>query len=402
MWIRGITFVLCAIWFVFCMFPLYWGVVTSFKSYTDVSPRATYIPWVDFQPTTAAWEALLSGAVGDTYGPLLNSALIGVMATAIAVLFGAMAAYALVRFVYRIKLLAGLIFALVGLGGYNALRAVDMGIASALGLAFVAALGISLSLNALRTQRSVALLLFLSFSVIGWLIFLPGTAGDPETVLGAPVLFGMSGLTVVTILVVLAISLALARFFSARMWPGKILGNEDVVFWFVSQRMFPPIVSAFALYVLYREVGQDTGVGLLDTYVGMVLVYVAISIPIVVWLMRDFFAAVPVEVEEAALVDNVPRWRIFFQITLPMVMPGLVATALITLSFIWNEFLFALILTTQKWQTLPVLVAGQNSVRGTEWWAIAAAGMFAIIPMIVIAIVLARMMRSGVQLGAIK
>ena len=134
----------------------------------------------------------------------------------------------------------------------------------------------------------------------------------------------------------------------------------------------------------------------------MVLCYTAFSIPIVVWLMRDFFAALPVEVEEAALVDDVPRWRIFIEIVCPMAAPGLIATSLITLAFVWNEFLFALLLTTSRWQTLPILLSGQNSYRGDEWWAISVAALFAIIPMMVVAMVLARLMRSGLTIGGIR
>ncbi len=161
--------------------------------------------------------------------------------------------------------------------------------------------------------------------------------------------------------------------------PGPILGNEDILFWFVSQRMFPPIVTAFALYLLYSEIGR-LGFQLIDSYVGLTLCYVAFSLPIVVWLMRDFFEAIPIEVEEAAMVDNVPSWRIFVGIVVPMSMNGLLATFMITLAFVWNEFLFALFLTNSRWQTLPILVAGQNSQRGDEWWAISAAALVAIVP----------------------
>ena len=102
------------------------------------------------------------------------------------------------------------------------------------------------------------------------------------------------------------------------------------------------------------------------------------------------------------MVDNVPSWRIFTDIVLPMSLPGLIATFLITLSALWNEFLFALFLTTSQWQTLPILVAGQNSQRGDEWWAVSAAVLIAILPMMVLAGVLSRLMRSGLVLGAIK
>ena len=134
----------------------------------------------------------------------------------------------------------------------------------------------------------------------------------------------------------------------------------------------------------------------------MVLVYTAFGLPFAVWLMRDFLSTVPLEVEEAAMVDNIGRMRIFFQIVLPMATPGLIATSMIVLAFVWNEFLFALLLTTGDWQTLPILLAGQNSSRGDEWWAISVAALISIAPMLVVATILGRMMRSGLLSGSIK
>ena len=146
----------------------------------------------------------------------------------------------------------------------------------------------------------------------------------------------------------------------------------------------------------------SVGTGGFGTLPGLVLAYTAFGLPFAVWLMRDFLATVPVEVEEAALVDNIGRFRIFFGIVLPMARPGLIATSMIVLAFIWNEFLFALLLTSGKWQTLPILLAGQNSSRGDEWWAISVAALFSIAPMIVVATILGRMMRSGLLTGSIK
>jgi multiple sugar transport system permease protein len=160
-------------------------------------------------------------------------------------------------------------------------------------------------------------------------------------------------------------------------------------------------VSAFALFLLYSEVNR-LGLQLTDSFLGLVLAYTAFGLPFAVWLMRDFLSTVPLEVEEAALVDDIGRFRIFFGIVLPMALPGLIATSMIVLAFVWNEFLFALLLTTGDWQTLPILLAGQQSSRGDEWWAIAVAALISIAPMVVVATVLGRMMRSGLLTGSIK
>lgn len=334
-WSRRLVTVGVLVWCLITVFPLYWVVVTAFKTPPGVVGGPTYLPFIDFTPTLQPFIDLYQGIRGEFFRTFLNSTIVGLSAAAIATAIGAMAAYALVRFEFKVRLGAGLVFFLLALGGY---------------LLFNTTFGFT---------RPQALLLAFPIALIA---------------------------------AVTANRLPL---------PGPILGNEDILFWFVSQRMFPPIVTAFALYLLYSEIGR-LGFQLIDSFVGLTLCYVAFSLPIVVWLMRDFFEAVPIEVEEAAMVDNVPSWRIFFGIVVPMSMNGLLATFMITLAFVWNEFLFALFLTNSRWQTLPILVAGQNSQRGDEWWAISAAALVAIVPMMIMAGLLSRMMRSGLLLGAIK
>ena len=334
-WSRRLVAVGVFAWCLISVFPLYWVVVTAFKTPPGVVGGPTYIPFVDFTPTLQPFIDLYQGIRGEFFRTFLNSTIIGLSAAAIATAIGAMAAYALVRFEFRVRFGAGLIFFLLALGGYLLFN------------------------NTLGFTRPQALLL------------------------------------------AFPIALVVAIVSNRLPLPGPILGNEDILFWFVSQRMFPPIVTAFALYLLYSEIGR-LGFQLIDSFVGLTLCYVAFSLPIVVWLMRDFFEAIPIEVEEAAMVDNVPSWRIFLGIVVPMSMNGLLATFMITLAFVWNEFLFALFLTNSRWQTLPILVAGQNSQRGDEWWAISAAALVAIIPMMIMAGLLSRMMRSGLLLGAIK
>ena len=331
---RRLIFLLLLAWLAFTLFPIYWTIITTFKPPPAVFDGPTYLPWIDFTPTLQGLIEVLGGARGSMVPPLTHSALVAFTATLIATLLGSMAAYALVRFEFQVRLLAGVLFVVTGVGTYWGLIGLGISPIRAMGAAFVLALLVGILSNRFRL-------------------------------------------------------------------PGAVLGNADIAFWFVSQRIFPPIVSAFALYLLYARLGSE-GLQALDTFWGLTLCYIAFILPIVVWLMRDFLQALPVAVEEAALVDNVPRLRIFFEIVLPMARPGLIATFLISLGFVWNEFLFALILTSGEWQTVPIAISGQNSVRGTEWWAIAAAALIAVTPMMVLTAILARMMRSGVMLGAIK
>jgi multiple sugar transport system permease protein len=333
--LRRAGLILCLVWLFVAAFPLYWVVITAFKPPLAVSQGPTYFPFVDYQPTVQAFRDAFAGLRGDFIAPIVSSILISVTATALSVFLGTMAAYALVRFTFRIRLGAGLAFAVIAIGGFVLL--------------------------------------------------------DTYTTLRVPY----------ALLIVLVAGLVVAVWLNGRNLPGPILGNDDVTFWFVSQRIFPPIVSAFAIYLLYAEMGK-IGLPLLDTFGGMVLVYTAFGLPFAVWLMRDFLSTVPLEVEEAAMVDNIGRLRIFFQIVLPMATPGLIATSMIVLAFVWNEFLFALLLTTGDWQTLPILLAGQNSSRGDEWWAISVAALISIAPMLVVATILGRMMRSGLLSGSIK
>jgi multiple sugar transport system permease protein len=325
----------CLFWFLFTLFPIYWVVITSFKTSLSVVGQARFIPFVDFEPSLLAWRELFGGVRGEFMNTFVASTIVSLSSAVLATAIGAMAAYSLVRFPFRVKLAAGLVFFVVALGGYL------------------------LGANVFDWSRATAM-------------------------------FAAFGLALLLSLVVNRVKV-----------PGPILGNDDIIFWFVSQRMFPPIVAAFALFLMYSEIGR-LGFKMIDTYIGLTLAYIAFSLPIVIWLMRDFFAALPVEVEEAAMVDNVPSWRIFTGIVVPMSTPGLVATFMITLAFVWNEFLFALFLTNARWQTLPILVAGQNSQRGDEWWSISAAALIAIVPMMVMAAILSRLMRSGLLLGAIK
>lgn len=331
---RRLAAIGCLVWCLLTLFPLYWVVITAFKTPPGVVGGPTYLPFVDFTPTIQAFADLYHGIRGEFFRTFLNSTIVGLTSAVVATLIGAMAAYALVRFEFKVKLLSGLAFLVMALGGYLAFASFGLTRPQALLLAFPVALFAALAVDLLPL-------------------------------------------------------------------PGPVLANQDILFWFVSQRMFPPIVTAFALYLLYSEIGR-LGFPLVDSFLGLTLCYVAFSLPIVVWLMRDFFEALPVEVEEAALVDNVPSWRIFVGIVVPMSMNGLLATFMITLAFVWNEFLFALFLTNSRWQTLPILVAGQNSQRGDEWWAISAAALVAIVPMMIMAAILGRMMRSGMLLGAIK
>ncbi|MDQ7850906.1 MAG: carbohydrate ABC transporter permease [Armatimonadota bacterium] len=276
-WVAAGIYAALGLWSVFVVFPLYWMLIASFKDPLAVSQGPTFIPWVDFQPTLAAWKAILFGIERETIGkPLTNSILIGLGSTSLAVVVGALAAYGIAR--------------------------------------------------------------------------LP-----------------------------------------VRVGPMK---NQDILFWIVSQRIMPPIITGIALFLMLRAFR------LVDTRMGMTLVYTAFNLPLAAWLMHNFFQQVPADIEEAALVDGATRAQALWHVVVPVSVPGLIATFLFCLVFAWNEFLLALILTFDRARTMPILIAAQHSQRWIEWWSLSAMSLITIAPVVLITLALQRYLILNVLAGA--
>jgi multiple sugar transport system permease protein len=174
------------------------------------------------------------------------------------------------------------------------------------------------------------------------------------------------------------------------------VGNDDIAFWMISQRMLPPVAVVIPIYIFFQQLE------LLDTWAALIIAYVASHLPIVVWLMRDYFHSIPLELEESAAIDGASPYRIFRSIVMPLAVPGLVATFLFVLVFAWNEYLIALFLTSANAQTLPLTVAAQNATRGPQWWYMSVLILIMIGPVIAMAIVLERFIARGLLVGAIK
>ncbi|TMC12914.1 MAG: carbohydrate ABC transporter permease [Chloroflexi bacterium] len=173
-------------------------------------------------------------------------------------------------------------------------------------------------------------------------------------------------------------------------------GNDDIAFWMISQRMLPPVAVVIPIYIFFQQLA------LLDTWGALIIAYVASHLPIVVWLMRDYFQSIPIELEESAAIDGASPYRIFRTIVLPLSIPGLVATFLFVLVFAWNEYLIALFLTSANAQTLPLTVAAQNATRGPQWWYMSVLILIMIGPVIAMAIALERFIARGLLVGAVK
>ena len=174
------------------------------------------------------------------------------------------------------------------------------------------------------------------------------------------------------------------------------MSNSDISFFFLSQLILPPVVLALPFLVLYKELA------LLDTRIGLIALYTLTVLPIVIWIMRDQFSSIPTELEEAALVDGLSIWGAFLTIILPIALPGMVASFIISLVLTWNEYFFAALLTSSYAKTLPVMVASQTGSQGISWWSMAALSLAAILPLIIIAIILERYIIKGMAAGAVK
>ena len=283
---RAAVYGVLAVWTVVCLFPIYWTITTSFKAAPDVM-QGNLIPWVDYQPGWLGWRSLglspealssVSTVRAEFAKRFVNSAVVALGASTLALALGTCAAYGLSRFRYR---------------------------------------------------------------------------------------FGP-------------------------------MGNADISFFFLSQLILPPVVLALPFLVLYR------GLDLLDTRIGLTLLYALTVLPIVIWIMRDQFAGVPVELEEAALVDGLSVWGAFATIVLPIAAPGMVAAFVLSLVLTWNEYFFAALLTSTDAVTLPVMVASQTGSQGINWWSMAALSTASILPLILVGVLLERYIVRGMASGAVK
>ena len=263
------------LWALFVLFPLYWVLITAFKTNDAIYNGAKLLPFIDFDPSLQAWKSILGGD-NSILAPLWHSLVAVTVSTLIAMVVGTLAAYGLARFDLR----------------------------------------------------------------FAW------------------------------------------------------MHSRDISFFIISQRMMPPIVVVMAFFIMFRQLR------LLDTVLGMTIVYTGFALPLVVWFMSNYFRQVPISLEEAAMVEGANRWSIFWRISLPLTTPGLIATFLLAFSFSWNDFLFAVMLTQTDATTLPITIAQQQGQLGTSWWNICAISLISMVPMIAAAIVLQKRLVTGLLGGS--
>lgn len=203
-----------------------------------------------------------------------------------------------------------------------------------------------------------------------------------------------SGSTLLVVVIGAMAGYGLARY--AYHWRALGWRNDNIAFWIISQRFLPPALFVVPFLMLYARLN------LVDTHLGLILVYTVFNVPFAVWIMRDFFENLPQDLEDSALVDGATHWQAFVRIVLPLSAPGLVSVAILSFIFSWNEFLYALMLTNFDAITIPVLIAGQSNTRGIQWWFISALTLAAVTPVILIGLFLERYITRGLTAGALK
>lgn len=176
----------------------------------------------------------------------------------------------------------------------------------------------------------------------------------------------------------------------------RLRREKAIRLWILSTRMAPPIAFALPFYLAYRALG------LIDTIVGLSIVYLTFNLSLVIWMMQVFFDGLPRSLEEAAYIDGAGPWQAFLYVTLPLAAPGVVTAAIFSYLIAWNDFFFALILTRAGAETAPVAIMGYTSFLGWEWGKIAAGGTLVMLPSLLFAFIVRKYLISGLTAGALK
>ncbi len=176
----------------------------------------------------------------------------------------------------------------------------------------------------------------------------------------------------------------------------KVPLKDDLLFFILSTRMMPPIAVAIPIYLMYRTLGLS------DTALGMILLYTAVNVSLAVWLLKGFIDEIPMEYEEAAVVDGYTRLQAFWKVVLPQARAGIAATAIFCLIFAWNEYAFALLLTSGSAQTAPPFIPIIIGEGGLDWPAVAAGTTLFLLPIVVFTVLLRNQLLRGITFGAVR
>ncbi len=213
---------------------------------------------------------------------------------------------------------------------------------------------------------------------------------------GSPVVAGFrNSVIVATVSTLIATGLGVPAAYAYSRFPIK--AKKDQLFFILSTRFMPPVVVVIPIFLMYRDLN------LIDSRTGLILIYAAFNLPFTIWMMKGFVDEVPGEYEDAAMLDGYSRPEAFWRVTLPLLVPGIAATAVFALIFSWNEFAFAVFLTTSdSSRTAPPAIAGLIGGSTIDWGLVAASAMVFAVPVLAFAFLVRKHLVAGVTLGAVR
>jgi len=194
--------------------------------------------------------------------------------------------------------------------------------------------------------------------------------------------------------VLLAIPIATMAAYSFSRF--RLVGETAMLVTILATQFVPAVVIILPFFVMFRDIG------LLDTRIGLILVNLAIVMPFAIWMIKGFIDGIPIDTEEAAMVDGSSRVQVIRNIVLPMAAPGLLTAGIFCFIIAWNEFLFALILTNRDAVTLPIGLALFKAEEGDLWNLLSAAGIIIMLPMFVLALLIRKYFVQGMTMGAVR
>lgn len=176
----------------------------------------------------------------------------------------------------------------------------------------------------------------------------------------------------------------------------NVPGGHHIGFWILSTRMVPPLAILVPLYIFLSDAG------LTQSLVGLTIVHFLITLPMIIWIVKGFIDELPASLEESAMVDGCNRIQAFREVVVPLVMPGIAASAFISFIFSWNNFLLALVLTSGDSKTAPLVIQSSMGYLSIDWGMLGAAGTVTVLPVILISLVLRNHLVEGLTMGAVK
>ena len=210
----------------------------------------------------------------------------------------------------------------------------------------------------------------------------------------------LNSIIVATSNAILVAILSLLATYALSRW--KLKGSDNIFFWTITNRMAPPAAFLLPMFLLYTRVFKIGDYSLFDTRIGLILVYCVFNLPFAIWLMKGIMDGIPVELDEAAVVDGASTWTVLYKIIVPLAAPGLAITAILSWVFAWNEYLFAASLTSVEARTITTGLAEFVTVTGTNWGEMAAVAVLSLLPALFFLTLVQKYIVMGLTFGAVK